>query len=76
MNPADQYVARDPLKDAIGPQISPAAVLVDLSRVSGAELRIESLKCPPTSCRDCWKQIGPLDFVIPQVPSDATRMYS
>jgi hypothetical protein len=46
MNPANQYVARDSLKDAIRPQIPTAAVFVDLSRVSGAELRIKTLKVP------------------------------
>ena len=46
MHPANQYVARDPLKDAIRPQISTPAVFVDLSRVSVAELRIKSLKVP------------------------------
>ena len=46
MNPADQYVARDPVKDAIRPQMPTAAVFVDLGRVSGAELRVKTLKVP------------------------------
>ena len=46
MHAANQYVSRDPLKDAIRLQMSPAAVFIDLSRVSVAELRIKSLEVP------------------------------
>jgi hypothetical protein len=44
MHAANQYVSRDPLKDAIRLQMSPAAVFIDLSRVSVPELWIERLE--------------------------------
>jgi len=76
VSPANQDVARNAFKGSVRFEVSASAVFIDLGRVSFAELRIESLGVTTDFLPRLLKQMGPLDFVIPQVPSAATRMYS